>query len=530
MGWLDNLPGAWEQFKKDVTNPHQGKKVGSVDFGFSEFLQNIIKPAYANEWDTSPGSNLFGDDTRYDTQTAATLKSAAEQKAINDQTRSTLNNTQQKTGVPINQDPNAGNKSKEDLERELYAQRVANNQHNLNVLLNNIKNQIGFADKRRGIVQGALDTNYWGDSSQVGMEKPTGGLIGSNLEKLAAELGFLGEKEGFVNDSYLGNAEKGMKGYYALNEDNRNRMITDLDKNAALAKELASSAIATNAKKLKEQNTLNRVLARARGMTGSSTYGGFGNDPTSGIQGKARYQAENAGAAILKDVGDKIFESGQEKGRQNNWYDQKGDELRTEYDTKATGIKQEKFNTQKYHGELDRKFRDDYKAAWDTEQNDYDEKVSGLMAQEQIYGIDNADRLDQLYYEHNQKLNAIRDYAEKVEDKKKAVAQDYTSKQNSVNSRSAIANINPILAQNKAVDTMADAKTSDVYNQKIADNSANTNALNLKLADLANMGLPQEADSSAKLNIRNPNALKKEDEYGYYLTNLLNNLKGFGTA
>lgn len=432
------------------------------------------------------------------------------------------------TPTPTNNDPPG--KSNEEYERELYAQRVSNAQNNLNVLLNNIKNQRDFADKRRGIVQGALDTNYWGDSSQVGKTNPTGGLIGSNLQKLEAELGLLGEKEGFVNDSYLGNAEKGMKGYYALNEDNRNRMITDLDKNAALAKELAGSAMATNARNLKEQNTLNRVLARARGMSGSSTYGGFGNDPTSGIQGKARYQAENAGAAIVKDVGDKIFESGQEKGRQNNWYDQKGDELRTEYDTKSLGIKEEKFNTQQYHGELDKQFRGDYKTAWDTEQNDYDEKVSGLMAQEQIYGIDNADRLDQLYSEHNQKLNAIRDYADKVEEKKKLVAQDYTSKQNSVNSRSAIANINPILAQNKAVDTMADAKTSDVYNQKIADNSANTNALNLKLADLANMGLPQEAVSSGKLNIRNPNALKKEDEYGYYLTNLLNNLKGFGTA
>ena len=78
---------------------------------------------------------------------------------------------------------------------------------------------------------------------------------------------------------------------------------------------------------------------------------------------------------------------------------------------------------------------------------------------------------------------------------------------------------------------MADAKTSTGYNKVITDNSANDNAANLKLSTLVNMGLPEEAYSSGKINIKNPKLLaNEEDQYGYYLNNLLNNLKGFGTA
>lgn len=60
---VKNLPSALSQLKKDVQNAHTGSR-GTVDLGLSEFVGNLVKPAYAADQARSyqGGSNLWGND------------------------------------------------------------------------------------------------------------------------------------------------------------------------------------------------------------------------------------------------------------------------------------------------------------------------------------------------------------------------------------------------------------------------------------------------------------------------------------
>jgi len=490
---------------------------GTPDLGISEWLADRLGIPRNAQGGSETGivgtTGLINNgvqDYAPDYQQAATKVSEAQKLAAArtgdtlGATTTTLNNSPTTTTTEV-----PGMQTEEDL----YRQRVQNAQNSLSVLLNNIQTQLGLAANRKGNIQGQLDTSYWGGNDQVGSLNPTGGLIGSNLAKKASELGLLDEKQGLINDLYLGNEEKGQKGYYTLNEENRQRVLDTLDKNAANAGAEADRVLGTNARKFQDTNTLNRVLAKARGMGGSSVYGN--------TQNKARYQAETLNKEVNADKADKIFQTGIEKGEQNNWYDTKDSELKSEYGNKSTAIKGEKFDTEKFHNDLDTQYRGDYKAAWDDEEITYNSNASNLLAQEQIFGIDNADKLDQLYAEHLQRRDAIADYASKQGQKSTEITNDVRNKQSTINNRSSLNNIKSTLENNKAVDTMNSGKLSDVYSTKIADNTANQNSLNAVLASMKDIGLPQEANASATMNIRRPNSLLDEkDKYGYLINNL----------
>lgn len=502
-------PRNWTSFLEDIK---------------AKIRQTFSPPKQANALEFNPivtkdGSTLTKDtlmsNTNYVPSTGANTGGGG---AWGDETTTTTGKT------TLNNNPPDTAPGDTETEEQRYAKRVQGLQSSLKTLLDNIEQQKGFARESRDTVQGHLGNTYWGGADQVYADRPTGGLIGSNLNKRDSELGLLDENLGTVNDLYLGNAEKGTKGYLALNEDNRGRTLDTLDKTASGAAAEADRVIGTNARNAQESNTLNRVLARARGMLGSSIYGD--------MQNKNKYQAEEIGQKALAAKQDKIDETGFEKGRQNNWYDTKQGELNAEHENKVTTIKGEKVTTAQFHNELDRQYRGDYKTAWEEENTNYESKFQNLLTQGQMFGIDNADQLDNLYADHQTRLNAIADYASKqgatgTNARINTINDSVATKKKTFDDRSAEKNIASALNENKAVNTMNDAKATQPYVDIINDNTANQNALNSKYIGMQNMGLPQEANASAKINIKKPTAmLDEKDPYGYYLNNLLAGLQG----
>lgn len=496
---------------------------GTPDLGISEWFANRLGIPRNSQGGSEIGivgtTGLINNgvqDYQPDYNNATTtVNKALAQKAINNTSRNSTSSPQRTTinNVPTNNNPSGGNNNG-DAEREAnaYAQRVASLQNSLRVLLENIQRQRDFAGQTRDTNLSHLKNTYYGDDDMYS-ENPTGGLIGANTFKKQSELDSLSKILGNVNTLYKGNKETGEKGYFKTNEENKANVLDQLDQSMAQAQDAGGRALYTNARNLGETNTLNRVLARARGIGGSSQY--------EDVQNKSRYKAEELGRQVKNDINDKKFQTGAEKVTQGNWYDTKGSELRNEFSGKIDSLGNEKLATERYYNDLDSQYKTDFSTAYNNENTRYQQTISNLMSQEQIYGINNADQLQQEYNNHQTRLGAIRDYANSVNEFKGKVNSAAANAFTRTNNYGAANNVAGDMAKNDAVNSMGSGALTKPYANKISDNTANNNVLNTLLASLKDMGggLPTEAMSSARMNIKK--AQPEEDKYAYLINQLL---------
>lgn len=495
MGFLDDL------YSK--VGAHKGSWLGLPDFGRTEAISDKLN---IPRDPTTGGSQNYGDyavSPTYTANVAQAAELAAKRKASATPTTPTGGQTNLNNS-PTNNDP--GNLVT--TENDLNAQLIRNSQSRLQSLIDNIRFQMGEADKTRDYLKGSNKDIYYGNTTDDNPNNDKG-LFALADEKKAATLNELMAELTGVSQTYEGIDGKG--GLIQDNQIGKVNMNDSLDRTTSGVGETYSNALGSNAKAIQTAEARNRVRARGNGTGGSSFF--------DEIQQNTRNTGlANAGGMLSEKAG-KFSDIGINRAQNNSEYDMKDVGLKGELGNKKAAIGTRKTETEDYFSKLGIELATDERDAIRTIDSDWEKTRANLMTQEQIYGINNADELAQLDADHSNKLNTISEYIMNKDNVASALGKTAQTKFDTTagaykakDDKTAAVLADKTYATKEAPKTVSDQLASVLASRGAIDKTETADYNNPQPASTGQSTLASILNLYRKK--QNPN---QEDPYGYFM-------------